>query len=150
MSVELGITPGIVGTPSDASRIGTKSSYDLAYWAGTFTAEGTPGDYPEPGPELDLTSLLSWACSQIGVRIPTEFTEATPLFTEILTVPQALRIRGAVLICTQRISVTMGVGDVVDLVNGRYFQYKPVFAPQTPDSCINNWLYGAYVPGVIY
>lgn len=149
MSVELGITP-VVGAPSDATRINTKSSYDLAYWAGTFTTEGIPDDYTESGPETDLTSLLSWACSQIGIEFPTEFAAAVPLLTPSLTVPQALRIRGALLVCTQRISITMGVGDVVDLINGRYFQYKPVMSPQTPQTCISNWQYGAYVPGVIY
>lgn len=149
MTVELGIT-GPVGTPTGSPRIGTKSAYDLAYWAGTFVAEGTPDDYQEVGPETDLTSLLSWACSQIGVEFPAEFADATPLLTETLTVKQALRIRGAVLVCPKRISITMGVNDVVDLINGRYFHYKPVPAPQTPSICINNWEYGAYVPGVIY
>ena len=150
MTVQLGIIPGTVGTASDAARINTQSSYDLAYWAGTFTAEGVPTDYQEIGPETDLASLLSWACSQVGVEFPTEYASAVPLLPNVLTVSQALKIRGAVLVCPTRISVCMGVNDVVDLINGRYFQYKPVFTPQNPSLCINNWEYGSYVPGVIY
>jgi hypothetical protein len=150
VTVELGITPGVVGVSTDISRIGTASSYDLAYWVGTFTASGVPTDYDDRGPETDLTSLLSWACSQIGVEFPTEYADAYSVLAPDLTVSQALRIRGAVLVCPTRISVTMGVNDVVDLINGRYFHYKPVFTPQNPSLCINNWEYGAYVPGVTY
>ena len=146
----LGIAPGVASAPAGTPRINTLSAYDMAYWAGTFVAEGTATDYLDEGPETDLASLVSWAASQVGVDVPTEYESLVPLLSNDMTVAKALRTRGAILVCPTRVSISMGLGDVIDLINGRYFQYRPVFSPQTPSICINNWEYGSFLPGVVY
>lgn len=150
MTVILGIAPGVESAPAGTPRINTRSAYDLAYWASTFVAEGVPSDYLDSGTETDAASLISWAASQIGVEVPTEYADLYPLLSNDMTVSKALRTRGAILVCQQRVSISMGLGDVIDLVNGRYFQYKPVPAPQTPSVCLYTWEYGSFLPGVVY
>lgn len=146
----LGITPGVASAPAGTPRIGTRSAYDMAYWAGTFVAEGTASDYLDQGPETDAASLISWAASQVGVEVPTDYDSLVATLSQDLTVSKALRTRGAILVCQQRVSISMGLGDVVDLINGRYFQYQPVPSPQTPSVCLYTWDYGAFLPGVVY
>lgn len=146
----LGIDP-YVGTPETATRIGTRSAFDLAYWASTFLAPGTPDDYIDIGPETDGVSLLAYAAGQVGVDIPTELADVRSLIEpNAISVQEALRYRGAVLICQQRVSIAMGLGDVIDVVKGRYFQYKPTVSPQNPATCIFTWDFGALLPGVLY
>jgi len=146
----LGAIQSNVGVPTDTPRVGTLSAYDLAYWASTFLSEGVPSDYTDLGPETDASTLISWAASQVGASIPTEYADLVPTLSQDLTVAEALRVRGALLVCAERVSLSMGLGDVIDLVNGRYFQYKPVPSPQTPSVCLYTWQYGAYIPGVVY
>lgn len=146
----LGIIPGTIGAPAEAARVGTLSAYDLSYWASTFVAEGTPSDYTDAGPETDAASLISWAASQVGAELPTDYDSLVATVSQDMTVTEALKVRGALLVCSQRVSLSMGLGDVIDLVDGRYFQYKPVPSPQTPSVCLYTWEYGAYLPGVLY
>lgn len=146
----LGILPGTIGIAEDTPRIGTRSAYDLAYWASTFIAEGTPSDYSDQGPETDAASLISWAAQQVGVEVPPDYATLYTQLTDDMTVTQALKTRGVILVCSQRVSISMGLGDVIDIVDGRYFQYKPVPAPQTPSVCLYTWEYGSFLPGVIY
>lgn len=151
MTVELGIASNVIGLSTDEARVNTRSSYDFAYWASTFVSTGVPEDYFDLGPETDGTSLVSWAASQVGINFTADFQTANTILSEgAITVAEALRIRGAVLVCTRRISVCMGLTDVVDVVDGRYFQYKVRFTPQNALTCINNWQYGALLPGLVY
>lgn len=150
MTVILGIAPGVESAPAGTPRINTRSAYDLAYWASTFIADGVPSDYLDSGTETDAASLISWAASQVGVEVPTEYASLAPLLSNDMTVSKALRTRGAILVCPTRVSISMGLNDVIDLINGRYFQYRPVFSPQTPSVCINTWEYGSFLPGVVY
>ena len=146
----LGIAPGLATAPAGTPRINTRSAYDLSYWASGFVTEGTPSDYLDAGTETDAASLISWAASQIGVDAPTEYAVLYPLLSNDMTVSKALRTRGVILVCQQRVSISMGLGDVIDLIDGRYFQYKPAPAPQTPSLCLYTWDYGSFLPGVVY
>ena len=140
----LGAGVGVVGTASNTSRIGTKSSYDFAYWASTFVADGQVRDYSDMGAETDGVSLITWAAEQIGLTFPDTYSKAVAACTSHITVDQALKTRGSLLISPDRFAVTLCLDDVIDVVNGRYFVYR------MKDSQRANWNTGAKLPGAIY
>jgi hypothetical protein len=151
MTSTLGIGVGVPTVSPDELRVGTKSPYDFVYWAGKFIASGTSNDYLEPGPETDGVSLIVWALAQVGVSFPDTFPAAISYLSESeISRDQALRTRGALLVCNNRISISAGLNTVIDIINGRHFMYKAVFSPATPNTCRFNWQYGALVPGLTY
>lgn len=151
MTSTLGIGVGVPTVSPDELRVNTKSSYDFVYWAGKFIASGAPADYIEAGPETDGVSLVSWALSQVGVGFPDTFERAeTYLAPHQISVEEAFRTRGALLVCTTRVSISAGLDNIIDVVDGRHFMYKAIFTPQTATTCRKNWQYGALVPGLIY
>ena len=135
-----------VGTQQPASRIGTRSPYDFAYWASTFVASGYPDDYLDFGPETDGVALVTWAAQQVGIAVPpTYFGAVITLSESIVPIETALVTRGAVLVGVDQIAVCMGLEYVVGIVNGRYFQFKTTAASTNPE-----WEYGALIPGLLY
>lgn len=135
-----------VGTPATAMRIGTLSPYDFAFWASTFVTEGTPSSYFDIGPETDGVALVSWAAAQVGASIPADYFYITGLLADtLITVDEALKTRGALLVSVDQIAVCMGLDDVVGVIDGRFFQFKT-----SADSTNPVWEYGAQVPGLIY
>jgi hypothetical protein len=137
----------IVGMDSDSARIGTASSLDFAYWASTYVTTGSPTDYSDFGPETDGASLVSWAANQVGVSFPAMFSVLLPLF-DGYTIPieSALALRGAILLSPNQIAVTMGLGYIVGIINGRFFQHKVAENLSYQDG----WYFGAHLPGLIY
>lgn len=131
-----------VGITPEETRIGTFNPYDFAYWASTFVADGSPDDYMDYGPETDGTSLVAWAAGRVGVGFTSDFAQANLTLSQY-TIPTetALTTRGALLVGYNRMAVCMGLGDVVSVVTGRYFQFKTESA---------SWDYGAHLPGLIY
>lgn len=151
MAQTIGIGVGVPTVSPDELRVGTRSAYDFVYWAGKFIASGTPDDYQDVGPETDGVSLALWALAQVNVPFPDTYSAAVQYLSESqIDRDQALRTRGALLVCANRISISVGLDTVIDVVNGRYFMYKAVFSPQTPNTCRFNWQYGALVPGLVY
>ena len=150
MTVTLGIANAALGRSSETPRINTQCAYDFAYWVGTFLAEGSPDDYLDNGPETDAASIISWAASQTGVTVADTYATLAPTLTNDMTVEEALRTRGAILVCQTKVAVSMGLHDVVDIVNGRYFLYKVTYTPQSPATCQSSWDYGSYLPGMLY
>jgi hypothetical protein len=151
MTSTLGIGVGVPTVSPDELRVNTKSSYDFVYWAGKFISSGVPSDYTEVGPETDGVSLITWALSQVGVGLPDNYSSAvTYLEGSKIPVEQAFRTRGALLVCYNRISISAGLDNIIDVVDGRYFMYKAVFSPQTSNTCRRIWQYGALVPELIY
>jgi hypothetical protein len=151
MANELGIGVGVIETVDESTRVNTKSAFDLVYWVGKFVASGVPSDYSINGSETNGVVLLNWGLEQIGVRFTDEYDLALQLLEpNKITADKALRTRGAVLVSEGRISISAGLDTVIDIVNGRHFMYKCVYSPQAPSTCRNRWLYGAYVPGVMY
>jgi hypothetical protein len=143
MSIGPGV--GVVGTTATQTRIGTLSAFDFAYWASTFIAPGTPQAYNDIGPETDGVSLVLWAAAQIGVTFPSTFAAATAALTDTMTVDRALRTRGAILVGSSKLSISLGLCDIVDIVQGRYFIRR--CATNTE---IAKWQYGAKLPGAWY
>lgn len=151
MATNIGIGVGVPTVSPEELRVGTRSAYDFVYWAGKFIAAGTSSDYLDAGPETDGVSLVSWALTQVGVSFPDTFSAAvTYLADSKISRDDAFRIRGALLVCNNRISISAGLNNVIDVIDGRYFMYKSVFSPQTPNTCRLNWQYGALVPGLVY
>ena len=133
-----------VGTPTSATRVGTLSPYDFAYWATTFVASGAPDDYLDTGPETDGVGLVVWAAQQVGVSVPNNYFGLVIVLSDyIMTIEDALATRGALLVGVGQVAVTTGFDYVVGVINGRYYQYKT-----TADSAL--WEHGAMVPGLIY
>ena len=140
-----------VGVPIGTPRIGTRSAYDFAYWAGTSAEPGLPENYEEPGAETDGASLVSWAAAQVGVDASADYSILLPVLRQSpISIDDALKTRGAVLYCPKRVSVCMGFSDVVDVVNGNFWMYRVDFRPTSPNLCKNNWEAGALLPGLIY
>lgn len=151
MTETIGIGVGVPTVSPEELRVGTRSAYDFVYWAGKFIASGTSADYLEPGPETDGVSLIVWALNQVSVPFPDTYSSAVSYLSEnTITRDEAFRIRGALLVCNNRISISAGLNNIIDVVDGRYFMYKAVFSPQTPNTCRLNWQYGALVPGLVY
>ena len=145
MTETIGIGVGVIGTSSDTPRIGTKSPHDFAYWASKFIASGYPNDYSTVGPETDGTSLISWAATQIGVTFPTTYSAGVSYCSGYLTtVDQALKKRGSLLIGTGTFAITLGLSDIIAVINGRYFVTR-IDEIKKP-----NWSTGAKLPGAIY
>lgn len=143
--MELGIGAGIETSEMDLpNRWGTQSGYDLAYWASTFVTPGFPSDYGDDGPETDGVSLVSWAASRVGVTLPDTFTEAVAALSDTVEVDLALKTRGAVLVGPTKIAVCLGLGDIIDIVDGRFFV---VVVSETKKA---KWTTGALISGVIY
>jgi hypothetical protein len=141
---ELGIGIGVTTAEMDEpNRTGTLSPYDFAYWASTFVARGTPSDYADVGDETDGLSLVVWAASRIGVSFPSTLAAAVATLTPI-EIDQALKTRGALLIGSAKICVTLGLDDVVDIVNGRYFVSRMTAYKR------QDWIAGALLPGAKY
>ena len=109
---------------------------------GTFGAGTT--NYSDMGAETDGVSLITWAAEQIGLTFPDTYSKAVAACTSHITVDQALKTRGSLLIGPDRFAVTLGLDDVIDVVNGRYFVYR------MKDSQRANWNTGAKLPGAIY
>lgn len=147
----IGPAAGVQTVAPDELRVNTRSAFDFVYWAGKFIASGTPDSYETPGFETDGVPLIVWALGQVNVGFPETYELAVDhLANSQMTVAQALRTRGALLVCYNRISISVGLDNVIDVINGRHFMYKSVFSPQTPNTCRRIWQYGAYVPGLIY
>lgn len=145
MSEGLGIGVGIVGIPTDEVRVGTKSPYDFAFWASKFVSPGTVFDYSDLGPETDGLSLVIWAASKIGLTFPQTFSQGVAACQPYkVSVDQALRMRGALLISGSNFGVTLGLNDVIDVINGRYFVYRAEGYKK------DKWITGAKLPGAIY
>lgn len=152
MASTLGIGVGVPTVSPDELRINTKSPYDFVYWAGKFISSGVPSDYIEQGSETTGISLVSWALTQVGVGFTPQTFEAVETYLEPyrIGVEEAFRTRGAVLLCTTRVSISAGLDNIIDVVNGRHFMYKAIFTPQSANTCRRNWQYGALIPGLIY
>lgn len=147
----LGPGAGVPTVSPDEFRVNTHSAYDFVYWAGKFIASGAPADYETAGSETDGVALVVWALSQVGVGFPETYEQAVSyLSNDQITVERAFRTRGALLICYNRISISAGLSNVIDTIDGRHFMYKSVFSPQTPNTCSRVWQYGALVPGLTY
>lgn len=148
-----GVGPGIGVTSieGDEVRTGTKSGYDLAYWAAKFATDGTPSDYNIAGPETDGISLVAWACDKIGVYFPGTYDQAVAyIASSKVSVDVALRTRGALLVTSNRIAISAGLDNIIDVVNGRHFLYKSIVTDGIPTTSRSTWEYGALIPGVIY
>lgn len=142
---KLGIGEGVDLTTVLPNRRNTLSSFDFAYWATTFTSEGTPSNYESDGPELNAVSLISWALSQIGINVGLTYSDIDEYCLEgRTTVELALKKRGALLFSGTDIAVTLGLGDILHPVHGRHFIHKPSLI-DLPD-----WQYGAIIPLVDY
>lgn len=141
----IGAGIGNVGTSIDQPRVGTLSPFDFAYWASTFASPGTPRDYVDIGPETDAASLISWSAAQIGVSFPDSFNVAVLACSGYeISVKKALSTRGALLIGSSKFAVTLGLNDILDIVNGRYFIYR------LNESQESKWITGAKLPGALY
>jgi hypothetical protein len=143
---ELGIGVGIEASEMDLpTRWGTRSGYDLAYWMSTYVAPGFPTDYADDGPETDGVALISWAASRVGVTFPDTFTEAVAaLDGNEIEIDQALKTRGSVLVSATKIVVCLGLDDIIDIINGRFF------VSQMTDIKKAKWTTGALISEVIY
>lgn len=151
MATNIGIGVGVPTVSPEELRVNTRSAYDFVYWAGKFVSSGTSADYADVGPETDGVPLIVWALAQVGVGFPDTYSAAVSYLSESqISRDQAMNTRGALLVCNNRISISAGLSTVIDVINGRHFMYKSVFAPQTPNTCRLNWQYGALVPGLVY
>ncbi len=131
-----------VGTSLDSARLGTKSPYDLAFWASTFIAEGSPDDYFDNGSETDGLALLAWSAGQVGVEIPADYVTTLQLVSQNeIPVETALKTRGAILVSTTSLGVSMGLDDAITVINGRYFQIR---------TTTSAWEGAGKLPGLIY
>lgn len=131
-----------VGTSLESARLNTKSAYDFAYWASTFVVDGVPDDYYTTGSETDGLALISWAAGQVGVEVPTDYVKMLQSLTNSpLSVETALVTRGAVLIGTSSLGVCMGLNDVIQVVNGRYFHMK---------TTASSWDSAGQLEGLVY
>ncbi len=145
MTETIGIGVGVIGTSSNTTRIGTKSPHDFAYWASKFVASGVPSDYSTAGPETDGVALIAWAATQIGVTFPSTFSAGVAYCADYqTTVDQALKKRGSLLINTSRFAITLGLNDIIDITNGRYFISRIDSIKKA------NWSSGAKLPGALY
>lgn len=143
MSIGAGV--GVVGTPSGTMRIGTKSSIDYAYWASRFVADGSPSDYTDIGPETTGAPLVAWSAAQVGITVSSTWAILVSALTTEVTVDYALRTRGAMLYSPTKIAVSLGLYDVIDIVNGRYFVQRLTYA-----SAQAKWSHGLLLPGATY
>jgi hypothetical protein len=143
---ELGIGVGIEQSEMDLPfRMRTMSGYDLAYWASTFVAPGFPTDYDTDGQETDAASLISWAANRIGVTFPDTFAAAVvALDGNEVEIDQALKTRGAVLVSGTKIALCLGLDDIIDIIDGRFF------VVQMTDTKKAKWTTGALISEVIY
>ncbi len=141
----LGIGVGVDTTGILPNRRNTLIPSDFAYWASTFIADGKSEDYSDSGPETDTAELISWAALQVGLEMPSTYsTIATYCASGVVTVTEALGKRGALLFNGTDIAVTLGLTDILEQINGRYFIHKPTALE------IADWSYGALIPGLEY
>ena len=141
----LGIGVGVNTTGILPNRRNTLFPSDFAYWASTFIADGKSGDYSDSGPETDTAELISWAALQTGLEIPSTYSAInTYCASGVVTVAEALGKRGALLFNGTDIAVTLGLTDILEQINGRYFIHKPTALE------IAGWSYGALIPGLEY
>ena len=143
--VVLGIGEGIdtdVVIPWQA-RLGTLSCLDVAYWASInidpLPPWLTPGD---PTGDLDGSELVEWAAAQVGVTVvgTLDWLAAN---LEPVTVAEALRARGAVLLNSTRAAVSLGFR-TVSMVDGDRYVLRAV-----PDDD-STWTAAGLIPGVMY
>ena len=131
-----------VGTSLDSARLNTKSPYDLAFWASSFIADGSPDDYFDSGPETDGLSMLTWSAGQVGIEMPDDYVTTLQLLTQNeIPIETALKTRGAILIGTTSLGVCMGLDDAICVVSGRYFQIR---------TTTSAWEGAGQLPGLIY
>jgi hypothetical protein len=142
----LGIGVGVEASEMDLPlRMGTMSGYDLAYWASTFIAPGSSTDYDTDGQETDAASLISWAANRVGVTFPDTFADAVAALSgNEVEIDQALKTRGAVLVSDTKIALCLGLGDIIDIIDGRFF------VVQMTDTKKAKWTTGALISEVIY
>lgn len=141
----IGAGVGVLGAAIDQSRLGTKSPYDFAYWTTTFVSPGVPSDYVDLGPEQDATALIVWAANQIGIAFPDTFTKAVAACSGYeMPLETALKTRGALIYNSSKFAITLGLNDIVDIINGRYFIYR------LKPSQYSQWTTGAKLPGALY
>jgi hypothetical protein len=138
----LGIGVGVDTTGILPNRRNTLIPGDFAYWASTFIADGKPEDYSDSGPETNSSELISWAALQAGLEMPS--TIDTYCVSGRVTVAEALGKRGALLFKGTDIAVTLGLNDLLEQINGRYFIHKPTTLQ------LADWSYGALIPGLEY
>lgn len=141
----LGIGVGVDTTGILPNRRNTLIPGDFAYWASTFIADGKPEDYSDSGPETNSAELISWAALQAGLEMPSTYsTIDTYCVSGRVTVSEALAKRGALLFNGTDIAVTLGLNDLLEQINGRYFIHKPITLQ------LADWSYGALIPGLEY
>ena len=144
--MSLGLGVGVDTTGIIPNRRNTYLPSDFAYWASTFIADGKPADYNETGPIQDAVELVSWSASQVGlVDFPATYPKIiTYCASGIISVSEALQKRGALLFNGEDIAVTLGLQDILTNINGRFFIIKPTIIQ------LNDWVYGALIPGLEY
>lgn len=131
-----------VGTSLESARLNTKSPYDFAFWASTFVVDGSPDDYYTSGSETNGLALITWAAGQVGVEVPTDYVTVLQSLTKNpLSVEKALVTRGAVVIGTSSLGVCMGLNDVIQVIDGRYFHMK---------TTASSWDSAGQLEGLVY
>ncbi len=141
----LGIGVGVDTTGILPNRRNTLIPSDFAYWASTFIADGKSEDYSDSGPETNSAELISWAALQVGLEMPSTYSTIDSYCASgVVTVAEALGKRGALLFNGTDIAVTLGLTDILEQINGRYFIHKPTALE------IADWSYGALIPGLEY
>lgn len=132
-------------TFTDASRTGTFSAMDFAWWT-TLNAELNLEEASmTEGSDDNPTSVITWSASRVGLLLPSTFSELQAYCaTTQIPVTTALKKRGCLLFSTTSVAVTLGFGDIVD------YQFKKRIIRRVTNVAIEEWQYGATVTGLRY
>lgn len=103
-------------------------------------------DDPDP-PAFDCSELVQWAAHRVGLSLPDGTMNQHPLCERkgtLISVPQALLVRGALLFRPGHVAISLGDGTTIEARGAEYGVGVFYGAEHRP------WTTGALVPGLRY